>query len=304
MLVPQPTSTARRLGRVVLWGRPNVGKSALLNALAGDLLAVVSPRPQSTRYGKLGVWDLPQGQIDLVDTPGQLRPRHHLDKFMMRSGNRLLPGAQLVLFVVDGSVPPTFEDELAIEGLVDLSVPVVLALNKADLSPEMQSRFRDAYGRLGEFVTAVEFSAELAHGLTELGEVVSSLLPADAADPETSDLFGLTETPREREVSELIRAHLLEHLRQEIPHACAVVVEHFDPSTVLRIEAQIHVENERQKIIVIGRGGAMIRRIGTGARKLLEQVFGRRVFLQLEVQVTSNWRQRESLVRQLGFSLD
>jgi GTP-binding protein Era len=291
-----------RSGFVVLAGKPNVGKSTLLNAWLGAKVAAVSPKPQTTRKRLLGILTRPDAQIIFVDTPGIHLPRTKLGAYMVSAAKDALADADAVLFVVDGTELPTRADQetaLLLHALE--SVPAVLVVNKVDLmDSEMLARHRQAYEALGPFVASIEVSATTGFHLDELLNLVIAQL---APGPRFYPAEQLTDQEERFVASELIREQVMKLLEQEVPHAIAVVVEEFKerPNDVVYISAVVYVEKDSQKGIVIGRGGAMLKRIGKEARLELERFLARPVFLELWVKVRKNWRQSEPHLKQLGF---
>jgi GTP-binding protein Era len=298
-----------RSGFVALVGKPNVGKSTLLNCLLGQKIAPVSPRPQTTRTRLRGILTLRRdrgdpadAQIVFVDTPGIHQPRHKLGQLMVETASIAVPDADVVLFVADLETPPSDEDE-AIAQLVSRRArgPVVLALNKVDLlSP------REAAARADEYLRLLQPAVWLAVSATE-GDNVPELLAAVVAH--------LPQGPRyypEDEVSDaylrdiaadLIREQAMTLLHHELPHAVAVIVEQFKErsASLTYVEATLIVERDSQKAIVIGQGGRTIKQISQAARQELERLVETQVYLDLRVKVVKNWRQDENQLRRLGY---
>jgi len=293
-----------RSGYVALVGKPNVGKSTLLNAWLGFKLAPVSPKPQTTRARLLGILTQPDAQIIFVDTPGIHLPRTKLGEYMVHAAKEAIPDADVLVFMVDASEPPTRADE-EIARLIHAQGhgAVILALNKIDVAPgEQYPTIRAAYEALGPFEQMVEISALNGDGCAALLDLVLARLPLGPryypAD-QVSDL-------QERYIAEeLIREQLLLLLEQEVPHALAVVVEDFQekPDNRLRISATIYAEKESHKGIIIGKGGAMLKRVGSQARVALEAFFERPVHVELWVKVRPHWRQDPNALREFGYGL-
>lgn len=282
--------TPHRCGFVSILGRPNAGKSTLLNALLGTKLAIVAPRPQTTRSALRGILTLSRAQIVFVDTPGIHKSDTLLDKRMMDQVRAAAP-ADVVLFVVDALRPFATEDAHAVDLVKKTGAPAILVLNKVD---RLENKAKllpliDQYRSLHDFAAYVPISALTGDGLDQLrGEILARL-------PEGPPLYPrdqLTDVPERFLAAELIREQALLHTRQEVPHAVAVLVESWeDTPKLLRIAATIFVERPGQKSILIGAGGAMLKRIGTQARQGIEALVGKKVFLQLLVKVRPNWRQ-------------
>ncbi len=293
-----------RSGFVALAGRPNVGKSTLLNRFVGEKIAIVSEKPQTTRNRLLGILTRPDAQVIFVDMPGLHQPRHLLGEYMMDQAASALVDADLVLFMVDISVPPTPEDELAAQFLRERTkVPAILVMNKGDL---LDLRRRDerveAYRRLGDFREGFVISALKGDGCPELLERVVELLPEG---PRYFPPDQISDQNDRFVVAELIREQVLHHTWQEVPHGVAVVVEQFKerPDGKTYIEATVYVEKETHKGILIGQGGQMLKRIGQEARLAIEAYLEAPVYLDLWVKVRKNWRKREPELRRLGYRL-
>jgi GTPase len=292
-----------RSGYVALVGKPNVGKSTLLNAWLGTRLAPVSPKPQTTRDRLLGILTRPDAQVIFVDTPGIHLPRTKLGEVMVKTAQNAALDADVVLFMVDGSEAPTRADEEIVHFLSAIHVPIILTLNKADLlAPADLPVRRAAYQALGQFTETVSLSALTGEQRDALLELTISKLPLG---PRYYPEDQLSDVQERFIAAELIREQLLRILEQEVPHAMAVVVEEFKERApeVLYIAANIYTEKDSQKGIVIGREGAMLKRIGREARVALEQFFGSKVFLDLWVKVRKNWRRDERYLRELGYVL-
>jgi GTP-binding protein Era len=298
-------STEHRCGFVAVMGRPNVGKSTLLNALVGMKIAAVSPWPQTTRRRQLGILTRQDAQVIFVDTPGVHKPLHKLGEWMNEEATDVLENCDVTLFLVDVSLPPNPEDILLADLLKGLKKPkpTIMALNKMDLVEQTILIEREsAYQRLyPAAVLVLPISATRGDNLGELLDRIISLLPeAPAFYPEDqlTDLF-------EREIAaDLIREAALYHLRDEVPHSIAVRIDEFKERNEhgAFIAATLFVERESQKGIVIGQNGLMLKKIGMQARREIEAMTHRKVFLQLRVKVRKNWRNDEKSLRQFGFS--
>lgn len=301
-----------RCAVAALAGRPNVGKSTLVNAMVGEKVAIVSHKPQTTRRSLRGVVTGPGWQLVLTDLPGVQRPRDPMTKRMQKTVDRSLADADIVLFVVDGAAGIGPGDRYIAHALAAArkagetgsGPPVVVAVNKVDrLSKAECAAALAGAGALAE--TGLEIaeifpvSARTGAGVGPLVDTLARLAPpGPSLFPEEQR----TDRPEQLHVGELIREQVLERTRQELPHATEVFVdeiEHEDELTVVR--ARIWVESESQKAIVVGHGGQMIREIGTAARRELERHFGRHVHLDLRVRVEKDWRKRHDLLDRLGF---
>jgi GTP-binding protein Era len=287
-------------GFVVLVGRPNAGKSTLLNRLVGQKLAIVSDKPQTTRNRITGVRNFPEGQVVFVDTPGVHRPLHRLNVRMVDTALEALRQVDVIAAVVDASEPPGGGDRYLMDILTKVQKPKVLALNKVDvLSKETLLPLIERYRAYG-FADIVPMSALKGDNVDRLEQVLLSHLPE--GEPFYDEDY-LTDQPERFFVAELVREQVLHHTRAELPFSSAVIVDKFeepDEKGLLRLYCSILVERESQKPIVIGRGGEMIKSIGTAARKELEQFFGARVFLDLRVKVRADWRENERLLDEIG----
>lgn len=294
-----------RSGFVAIVGKPNVGKSTLVNAWMGVRLAAVSPKPQTTRNRILGILTRPEAQVIFVDTPGIHLPRTALGEFMVSQARQAIPDADLAVMVADLSTPPTPADE-EVARLVAraVQIPAFLVLNKADLVTEEEHTAREkAYDALGQFDATFTVSALQGGGLDELlGRIIQAL-------PEGPRFYPPDQLSDQQErfvAAEMIREQALLHLEQEVPHALAVLVDDFveQENGRLHIAANLFVERDSQKGIVIGRGGAMLKAIGTSARQALEAFFGCPVYLEMWVKVRHNWRRDPQMLRQLGYRMD
>ena len=283
--------TKHRAGFVTILGRPNAGKSTLLNALLGTKLAIVAAKPQTTRTSIQGVLTLPQAQIVFVDTPGIHKSNTLLNKRMMDAVRTAAGAPDVVLFVIDALAPFTDEDVEAVDLAKKVEAPVIAVLNKVDWldqKPKLLDLI-EKYRPLHDFAAYIPISAKTGDGLDVLQHEIIERLPSGPA--QFPDDY-LTDQPQRFLASEVLREKVLHHTQQEVPHAVAVVIESWeDTPKLLRIAATIYVEKTGQKAILIGAGGEALKKIGTLARKELEHLFDRKVFLQTFVKVRSGWRQ-------------
>ena len=295
-------------GFVCILGRPNAGKSTLLNALAGEKLAIVSPKPQTTRNRVLGVMHVakkknhPGAQVVLIDTPGVHRPDSSLGRKMMGEVRGALEGCDLVLMIVDAARKPDPEDQFLFGLVKHTNTPVFLLLNKIDLLRGEKLKLLpliEQFSKVHDFREIIPISAQKREGLDVLLEKLISALPAGPAYfPE--DL--VTDQPVRFMAAELIREQVLLRTSEEVPHSVTVVVEQFDEGERLtRISAAIVCERESQKGILIGRKGQMLKKIGTAARQEIERMIGTKIFLELFVKVRSNWRKSRTFVEELDW---
>jgi GTP-binding protein Era len=308
--VPE-TAPPFRAGFVALVGRPNVGKSTLLNRLLGEHVAIVTPRPQTTRTRILGVADGPGWQLALFDTPGLHRAKGPLNARMVETALTTLPEVDLVLMLIEAGTGPGGRVEIGeatrwIAGEVARAgKPAVLGINKADRVPRPSLLpLIEAYKDLHAWAEVVPFSALTGENVDRLVEVLVGRLPASEGPlfpPET-----LTDQAERQLAAEYVREQLMLHTRQEVPYGAAVEVETFDEEDrregggLVRIGAVVVVERESHKAIVIGRRGAMLKEIGTRARQRLERLLGCKVFLTLHVRVEEGWTSKPGAMRRLG----
>jgi len=293
-----------RAGFVTLVGRPSVGKSTLLNAYIGQKVAIVSHKPQTTRNRILGILTRPDAQIIFVDTPGIHQPMHKLGEYMVKTAQRAVPDADVVLFLVDVSVLPTEEDRMVAEFLAKkCSSPVILVLNKMDLlPPDKVTPHSEAYFALGQFADWMMISAVRGQNLDRLLDKVIARLPLGPRYYPAGQVTDLTERFI---AAELIREQVLHFLHQEVPYAIAVVIEEFKERRpgLTYIAATIYVEKESQKGIVIGAKGEMLKKIGAAAREEIERMLETKVFLELWVKVRPKWRKDAAALREIGYGL-
>ena len=291
---------------VAIIGRPNVGKSTLVNALLGQKIAAVSPKPQTTRKRQLGILTTDDAQLVFVDTPGIHNPRHKLGTFLNQEAEEALEGVDVVLWLVEIQARPQDEDKLIASLLnrVPRRTPVVLAANKVDLVGEdvLDARLQAYMALLKRDVQVVSISATENRYLDRLLEVLISLAPVR---PPEYDEEQVTDSYERDIAADLIREACLLSLREEVPHGVGVRIDEFAEreNGMLYIAATIFVERQSQKGIVIGEGGKMLKQIGSSARKEIEEMGGRPVFLELRVKVLKDWRNNEEALRRLGYKI-
>jgi GTP-binding protein Era len=288
-----------RSGFVTIVGRPNVGKSTLLNRLVGQKVAIVTAKPQTTRNRILAIANTGAAQIVFFDTPGIHRPKHEMNRRMVGVAVESLKQVDLALLLVDVTEPPGPGDLYVLERISQARTPVVLGINKIDRVKKQEILPAiDDYRRKHDFADIVPISALE-------GDNVEALLGALTKHlPEGEPLYPsetLTDLPERFFVAEMVREKILELTREEIPYASAVLIEAWEESERLtRIEATVLVERDSQKGILVGKGGSMMKRIGTAAREDIEVFLGTKVFLGLHVKVRSGWRENERLLSELG----
>jgi len=291
-----------KTGFVAVVGRPNVGKSTLINALVGQKIAAVSPKPQTTRLNQLGILTDENAQIVFVDTPGIHQPKHALGKGMNATAQDALFDADVILWLVDISENPHAEDRIIAERLKGVQA-VIQALNKIDLikDADVLAVKRGLFQELIPSAEQIVISAVEGTGFDALREGVLRYLPEESPlypEDQITDLY-------EREIAaDLIREAALNNLRDEVPHAIAVRIDEYKErdETGAFIAATIFVERDSQKGIVIGKQGSVLKAIGTVARKAIEAMSGRKVFLDLRVKVKKNWRTDQAFLKQMGYS--
>jgi GTP-binding protein Era len=292
-----------RAGYVAVIGRPNVGKSTLINALLNQKIAAVSPKPQTTRRNQLGILTLPEAQIIFVDTPGLHVPQHKLGDFMNQSASDALRDADIILWLLDASAPLTAEDRLIAEKLGKLRSlpPVWIGLTKTDLvgGETLDERGKQAV-ELFPTKDVLLVSTLVKESLDQLLQVLIQNLPV--GEP-FFDEDVITDAYERDIAAELIRESVMMHVRDEVPHCVAVQIDSYEerPDDKAYIEATLFVERDSQKGILVGKGGEMIKTIGTRSRQEIEAMSGRKVFLNLRVKVNKNWRNSADALELLGY---
>jgi len=282
-------------GFVAVAGRPNVGKSTLVNALCGGKVAIVSDKPQTTRRRIRGIVNGEDYQLVLVDLPGFQRPLDPLTEHMQRTVDASLEDVDAAVIVLDGRQRIGGGDRFVAERVFGLGVPVVIALNKVDrMKPEEIAPQIDAASKLGDFHALHPVSARTGTGVPELRDELVGLLPEGPAYFPTDQRSDL---PVDVQVAEIVREKALALTREEVPHALSVEVEELGDKVV---RAVVYVETQSQKGIVVGKGGRVVREIGVRARPELEVLLGRRIFLELQVKVKEKWRSDERMLERLG----
>lgn len=282
-------------------GRPNVGKSTLLNQFIGHKIAIVSDKPQTTRNRILGILTTEDAQVVFIDTPGIHKPRHKLGAVMTRVAQETLEEVDLGIYVVDASVQPGSGEEYILKQLQGISTPVILALNKIDLIKKQELLpLIDWFSQRFEFRAIIPVSALTGENLDGLKEAIADDL---TEGPFFYPAEMVTDQPEIFVASEIIREKILQLTREEIPHAVAVVIESMQEreNGLLDLNAVIYVERDSQKGIIIGSGGKMLKEIGKRARQELEAIFGNKIYLQLWVKVKKSWRDDETALRSFGY---
>ena len=298
------TSSTHKSGFVAVVGKPNVGKSTLVNAYVGAKIAIVSSKPQTTRRVIRGILTRADAQVIFVDTPGIHKPLHKLGSVMVEQATRAVDEVDIVVFLTDGSRRPTEEDR-RIGRMLDerCRAPVLLALNKMDLlRPADVQAVTEAHWALAKHADWMRISATRGDNLGKLLDQILMRLPEG---PELYPADQITDQNLQAIAAELIREQVLERTRQEIPHSVAVAIEQWEDrrADLTHISATIYVERDSQKAIVIGAGGAMLKEIGQNARAEIEPWVGHQVYLELWVKVWEKWRERENSLRELGLGM-
>jgi GTPase len=291
---------ARRAGYVAILGRPNAGKSTLLNRLVGQKIAIVTAKPQTTRNRIQGIVSRPEGQIVFIDTPGLHEAETALGRQMMHEVAAALEGIDVLLLMVDASRALPQADELLLERAKRFRGKTILALNKVDRVPKPKLLpLIDAFQKAFPFSAIVPISAIKGSGCDELlGEILQLLPEGEPYFPEDQ----VTDQPERFLAAEIVREKATQVMYHEVPYALAVFVEKFEESPrLLRIEATMNVERDTQKKILIGHKGDMLKKIGTEARRELEEIFGVKVYLGLFVKVAPDWRENPQKVRELDW---
>ena len=290
---------AFKSGFIAIIGRPNVGKSTLMNAILGEKVSIISDRPQTTRNKILGVRNIEGAQLVFLDTPGIHKGKYLMDKLMVKEAMSSLEGTDLILAVVDAERPLTEEDEMVLGSLKEARQPVFLIINKVDLIrkelllPQI-CRYSSSYG----FKEVIPLSATKGEGIEGLIRLMKDVLPEG---PRYFPEEALTDRPERFIITEIIREKAINITREEIPYSIAVMVDEFkEKEKLVSITSTIYVERDSQKGIIIGKGGNMLKRIGTEARKEIEGVLDCKVYLELWVKVHKDWRKDPRFLRELG----
>lgn len=297
-----PIELAFRAGTIAVLGRPNVGKSTLVNALVGAKVSIVSPRPQTTRHRLLGIASFPEGQLVLVDTPGiHGQQKRAMNRMMNRAARGAVEGVDAAMLVIEAG-RWTDDDALAYRALKDSGLPCVLVINKVDKFPDKGALlpFMAEVTREREFSSVYPLSALRKRGLEGLVKTLLKLVPeSEALYPDDE----ITDRSERFLAGELVREQLMTRLGEELPYSTTVEIEKFElDGEMLRIAAVVWVEREGQKPIVIGKGGERLKAISTGARIGMEKLFGRKVFLETWCRVREGWSDDEAALRRFGYS--
>ncbi len=285
-------------GFVSIIGKPNAGKSTLMNALVGRKLAIITPKAQTTRHRILGIASGDNYQIVFSDTPGVILPQYKLHRAMMGSVHSSLEDADLFILLID--INERFPEDLVIKMAQKSKVPVILVINKIDLSNADKAKARHAeIAGVVELAGAIGISARHGFNLVELKKMILEMLPEG---PPYFDPEEISDRPERFFVTELIREAIFLRLKEEVPYSCEVSVLQFEEKdNVTVINAEIHVERDSQKGIIVGKGGKMIREIGTDSRRSIEAFLEKKVYLELHVRVAAGWKDNSSRLRGFGY---
>lgn len=292
-----------KTGFIAIVGRPNVGKSTLLNALLGEKISIVSSKPQTTRNRITGILTVDENQFVFLDTPGMLKPKNKLGDFMVKTISSAIGEVDAAILVVDAAKPVSEVEERLLERFKKQGDPVILAINKTDtVNATKVAECIMAYSALCDFAAVIPMAAVKNEGVSIVIEEAARLLhEGEWFFPEDM----LTDQPERMLVSEIIREKLLRTLNDEIPHGTAVVIEAFEEKpTIIKIRAEIFCEKDSHKGIIIGKHGAALKKVGTWAREDMEAFFGVQVHLDLWVKVKENWRDNAGLLNTFGFTED
>ncbi len=292
----------KKSGFAALVGRPNAGKSTLINRLVGQKIAIMSDKPQTTRTRIRGVLTRDEGQIVFLDTPGLHTPRHRLGEYMVDVAEHSIRDVDLVICVADAAEGSAASDQFILDKIAAAQAPAILVLNKIDLlAKEKLLKLIETYSALHPFLAIVPISAVTGEQVETLVKLIYEQLPTG---PYFYPEDVVTDHPERFIISELIREKVLLLTREEIPHSVAVGIEQLEfreDRNVLYVNAIIYTERDSQKAILIGKGGDMLRRVGSLARRDIESIFGSKVFLELWIKVKKDWRNQPHVLRTLGF---
>ena len=295
---------AYKSGFVTIIGRPNVGKSTLLNKIVGQKIVITSDKAQTTRERLRGIFTSEKGQIVFVDTPGVHKPLNKLGEFLLEEAKLAVPDADVILFMVDGKEPAGAGDKWIAKNILQTDIPIILVVNKVDTIKNVAERdlnvvtYRELFANLK--IPVVKVSAKTGRNIDTLIKNIYAKLPEGIAMYDEDEV---TDQNMREIAKEIIREKILRLTQDEIPHSVAVKVDLFEEKkTLTKISATIFVEQDSQKLIVVGKQGQMIKKIGEYARVELENMIGRKVFLDLFVKVKKNWRKKEDNLKNLGYN--
>jgi GTP-binding protein Era len=287
-----------RSGFIAIVGRPNTGKSTLLNSLLGEKISIISDKPQTTRNRIRGILTLPGSQMVIIDTPGIHKPLHRMNEIMVQAAIRTFDEVDVILLLVEATEKPGAGDKFVIDALARVRTPVFLLINKVDLiAKERLLPLMQEYSTLYSFAEIIPVSALLG----DLGGLVDAIQKRLPKGPKYFPDDQLSDQPERFIVAEIIREKVFELTKEEIPYSTAVVIEEMkEEPAITRINAVIYVDRDSQKGILIGKGGVMLKKIGTLARQDAEKLLGVKVFLQVWVKVKKGWREDDRMLRNIG----
>lgn len=292
-------------GFITIVGRPNVGKSTLLNSIVGEKIAIISEKPQTTRNKVTAILTEDDAQMIFIDTPGIHKPKTKLGEYMMKVAEDTFSEVDVILFVVEANKPLGADENKIIEGFASIKTPVILIINKIDLvDKSVLLPLIERYSRLYGFRTAIPISAVNHDGIDLIKQQIKNMLPPG---PQFFPDDMITDQPERQIVSEMIREKVLRYLSEEVPHGIAVEVMSMkkkDHSETVEILANIYCEKLSHKGIIIGKKGAMLKKIGSMARVDIERLFGSKVFLDLWVKVKKDWRNSDFLIKSFGYKYE
>jgi GTP-binding protein Era len=291
-------------GFIGIIGRPNVGKSTLMNQIVGQKIAITSPVAQTTRNRLRGILTTPEAQLIFVDTPGIHKPHHQLGEVLVQNAKLAIESVDVVLFVVDGTTPCGTGDRYIADLLSRSHTPVILGLNKTDQQPPEAQFLDDSYAQLAQSHQwqTVKFSAKTSSGLLELQQLLIQQLDIG---PLYYPPNLVTDQPERFIMGELIREQILLLTREEVPHSVAISIDQVEETpNITRVLATIHVERDSQKGILIGKGGTMLKAIGSAAREQIQKLISGKVYLELFVKVQPKWRQSRVSLAELGYRVE
>lgn len=294
-----------KTGFISLIGRPNAGKSTLINQILDRKIAITSSKPQTTRTRITGIFTTSDAQMVFIDTPGIHKPKDRLNQYMVEAARSTIYEGDVIFYVVDASVPFGPGEQFILDCLKDIDVPVFLLLNKIDcMTSEEIMRTIVKWQTRREFAEIFPLSAERGDNVDRLLETVKGYL---IEGPNFYPEDAVTDQPERIVMSELIREKILRLTEEEVPHSVAVVIEHMErdeSDDKLIVHAAIYTERQSQKAIIIGKQGQMIKRIGTAARRDIEELLGEKIYLKLWVRVKENWRNREGALHNFGYDME
>lgn len=294
-----------KTGFISLIGRPNAGKSTLINQILDRKIAITSSKPQTTRTRITGIFTTSDAQMVFIDTPGIHKPKDRLNQYMVEAARSTIYEGDVIFYVVDASVPFGPGEQFILDCLKDIDVPVFLLLNKIDcMTSEEIMRTIVKWQTRREFAEIFPLSAERGDNVDRLLETVKGYL---IEGPNFYPEDAVTDQPERIVMSELIREKILRLTEEEVPHSVAVVIEHMErdeSDDKLIVHAAIYTEHQSQKAIIIGKQGQMIKRIGTAARRDIEELLGEKIYLKLWVRVKENWRNREGALHDFGYDME